>query len=168
MICTSKCVRVLVLHARSWRVGDNRWPRRVSETLMITRRSPALSRLHCRLERTRLYAVDLFDQLDDVEEPAADPVEDSRPNKRPRASVSRSHADVSSTSSTVVPHGGLAADPDEDSRLDSQPRPQSVRSRSRVTNSSPALAVSSSGTPRCALRYLKPVGPLLQRLIQRL
>ena len=149
---------VLVLHARSWRVGDNRWPR-VSETLMITRRSPALSRLHCRLELgcTRLYVVDLFDQLDDVEEPAADPVEDSRPNKRPRASISRSRADVSSTSSTVVPQGGLApgtADPDEGSRLDSQPRPQSVRSRSRVTNSSPALAVSSSGTPGRALGVL--------------
>ena len=101
--------------------------------------------------------MDLFDQLDDVEEPAADPVEDSRPNKRPRASVFRSRADVSSTSSTVVPQGGLApgtADPDEGSRLDSQPRPQSVRSRSRVTNSSPALAVSSSGTPCRALGVL--------------
>jgi hypothetical protein len=68
--------------------------------------------------RTRLYVpvVDLVDEPDAVEKHTADPVADSRRNKRPRASDSRSRADMSSASSA-----GVTADLDEGSRPTHRP-----------------------------------------------
>ena len=134
--------------------------------------------------RTRLYApvVDLYDALDAVDELAVDPVEESRSNKRPYASISQSRADMSSASSAVDSHRGIAAGtvhPDEGSRPDPHSHQQSIRSRSRIASASPVLAVSSSGNPCGVLgvlygrfaedevRRLKSEVPLLQRLIQR-